>query len=651
MINEKIEYFDKTLLNKQLNTAFHDKSPKGKIFFNTGAKNGAYLRKEMGYNTNSIDNWIEQGADGCRGFLSSQITDAVGDMFERSTKKTNTSLENAFVCWSATFHTIINKNDNPDMPKTFSLKKSEKCISRYTAITCDLDFKDLPEERQIEFGTDGYKFWDYIKTNYVDTYLIPLPTFVNASGRGGLHIIWVLEESIPNNYNNRKNINLIYQSYYYIQTILPATDRTCMPDHWLRVPGSLNQKQGKYYQCREIFFSGEYTPLQVWYDIICSTKKETFDPTINNNRCPFEYLSKKDIRIATKKRKKLALQYEQQKLDELSAALSEQEATFINESFNYDDIEDNYNDDIVDNYIEEENLNEEDIEETIIEKKYIPKKNISEVERNDGWYHFKRNDFIIPTLITDTYHYIKMRDLADLLVNSRDKNIGAYRELILFYITIHSFWYYDEENIDNVKDNVKNNLLIICNKMKNSLDDNEIEHIIDTAFNYYLKGKNYEAVYQGQRAYERFRLTSIRYIELFKITSDEIIHLRSIITKEEAKNRKAIRNKQYYKSICKISKKENILFRQKQIAIYMLNHPNCTNDEIMKTFNISKRTVQNDKKVIILNNMISDIIAIVLHKKNTFFLNCNEELRSVPSELEYTFVLSGMNNFVLTGYG
>lgn len=660
----KTEYFDNTVLNKQLMTAFHDKSPKGKIFFNAGAANGAYLRKEMGYNPLSVDNWIEQGADGCRGFLSSQISDAIGDLFHQATIKTNTSLENAFVCWSATFKSIIDKKNTSEDRKSFILQKSEQCISRYTAITCDLDYKDLSEEQQKEFGIDGYKFWNYIKTTYIDTYLIPLPTFVNASGRGGLHLIWVLENSIPNNYNNRKNINLIYQAFYYIQTILPGTDRTCMPDHWLRVPGSLNQKKGLYYQCKEIFYSGEYTPLQVWYDIICATEKDIFDPMKYNKRCPFEYMSKKDIKEDVKNRKEMKAKYEELNMNKLSDLLTKAEHDFTIESFENDN-----------RYIDNEIVEDDDIIFDKIDisiptssgenklKKNNLKKTIIEQNKNDGWYHFTRNNFIVPfqrVAQISEYHYTRLRDFADLLVNSRDNKDGAYRELILFHIAVHSCWYYDSSDIEMVINNVRNTLFIICDKMKNPLIDDEINHIIDMAIKYYIKGKNFELTH-NILSYERFRLKSHKYIELFKITSDEVKHLRSVITKEEAYIRKQIRNKKYYKTLNHTSKKDKILSRQKQIALYIIQHPTCTNSELINIFNISKRTLQNDKKAIKENNITSIVLnevvsnqkdntknTIIHNNKNNRLINIYKLFKHNNINIHNKIVNTIQNNNVIT---
>lgn len=173
----------------------------------------------------------------------------------------------------------------------------------------------------------------------------------------------------------------------------------------------------------------------------------------------------------------------------------------------------------------------------------------------------------------------RISDLEHLLIKYRDKE-GGMRENILFL-----YRYYTLCICGNKKDSLELTLAL-NSRLHNALSDEEVIKATASAEKYFDRDKC-------------FRISNSKLVEFLNINFDEMKEMKSIITVDERKNRKAARDRKAY--LKKLAKKgentKDYKIKLRLKSIYELLELGKSQKEICDELNISKSTFYTDKKM------------------------------------------------------
>lgn len=218
--------------------------------------------------------------------------------------------------------------------------------------------------------------------------------------------------------------------------------------------------------------------------------------------------------------------------------------------------------------IQQEFLPEEEEKKEKLKKENFKKKKPKEKARSSkvGFIHTERS-----------LNYSRVQDFKKLC-ELRGYNMVGYREKILFFIRYHYC------NYDYDKEKALKEIIELNKKFVNPLREYEVVKSTESA----------EKCFEDEE--KQYNYSNERLIRELNITDEEQKHMCTIISDNEYKRRKRIRNKENYegklKAKGKLTKKEEVAIRRTKIKDLFAE--GLTQKQIYTVLNISKRTCIND---------------------------------------------------------
>lgn len=570
-----------------MNFVFHDKSPGASVFACMGGTDaGVLFRSTMGMGKKATDLWLSSADKNGRPnpltfAIHNKNVDLIVDAFQEVKNKCG-NMENTFICSGASFSTAPNEDGR------YNIKKNNKCVYAYHAVVIDIDYKDIPDTIKDHVQGNPNKLWDYFKTVNIDAGYAPYPSAVVSSGRGGLHLYWVLDKKITipktKNTTTKKQKQLdIFKSFFHMAQRIFLADPKVTPIQWMRLPGSVNLKE-KPLPCELIDMSGCLYSLEELQNYTETTNKSAQTHPL------YDYWYSCSNTIKPK-----SDEYLERQLKECLAR--EYEIKCIEYGWPLD--------------LEETDVNTE-IEKitptNVVENRAINNANIqvSGHQCTDEWIYF--NKTMLPKMKDyneiKTAHYVTARDLAEILVNRRDFE-GSGRNTYLFYIGINIAFSLTGKSFSTISDEVSETLTYINGMLQNPLDDSEIYSISSQIDKQYMKYYGSNERYETKKGFvmcpKEMLLSSPVLCRILNISNEDCKYTKHLMTKAEAKRRKSIRNKANYETMLaasgKVKKSVSISSRREKIAELIRNQKYLVK-ELAKKFEVSLATIKRDIKYI-----------------------------------------------------
>ena len=525
---------------------FQTKTPGSKVFVTMGGDvNGADFRKKFNMSDTCVEKWKtldDKKSAPLRYPCCSKDIDLILDTLEDIQNSTGNINENAFMCMTASFMSAPKKNTDGNI--IYRCAKTSKCVYAYHSIGIDIDYKDLPESIKTMVNNDANKLWEFFRNKNIDSNFIPYPSAVVSSGRGGLHIYWVLDKKImvPNADKNPKRKHQIADYAAFLNLVKRAflADPKVTPVQWMRLPGTINYKD-KPLPCELLELSGcvdsidelkKYidianSDLKAYplYDYIMELNSDALDKKIQSIHIPDNANS---ILIA----------------EEYNAICNEYGYPIPNTDKNgliFEDISsefENDNETIVyenstDNVIDMSNIENFTMSNTtkVINRDLI----YSGRQCTNEWIYFSAADF--PKMIdyneVKTAHYVTARDLTEILINRRDFRDSG-RNTYLFYIGVNIAFSLVGKEEHVIYNEVRDTLININNRLHNPLSDNEIICICNSIKRQYISFYCSTDISITKKGFticpEEMLLSSDTLCRILNITDKDFTYTRQLMT-------------------------------------------------------------------------------------------------------------------------
>lgn len=201
-------------------------------------------------------------------------------------------------------------------------------------------------------------------------------------------------------------------------------------------------------------------------------------------------------------------------------------------------------------------------------------------------------------------NFNRMLDLTKL-VELREGDVFGYRNIIVYMYALFYMYCYNNDI------ELKNNVVELNNRFKDTLEDVELKNIMTSAIDDYkhfleIEKKYHQIKIKVEDDEEKISFTdflrkngciiytNISIIRALRITTEEMKHMETTITKEFKKQKKSDTNREYYYSKLeqkgKISKYEQILNLKQQII--ELKQKKVKNKDIAITLKVNIKTLE-----------------------------------------------------------